>query len=43
VLTSGFPQARFDSSDEVLRGVPLISKPYNQDELAAVLYKALRE
>jgi PAS domain S-box-containing protein len=41
VLTSGFPQGRLDGSEEALRGVQLIGKPYSRDELAAVLHNAL--
>jgi PAS domain S-box-containing protein len=43
VLTSGFPQARFDTSDGLLSGIQLISKPYSREELAAVLQQALRD
>jgi PAS domain S-box-containing protein len=41
VLTSGFPQDRVDVTGRVLDGVQLLSKPYTQQELAAVLRGAL--
>ena len=41
VLTSGFPQARIDAGGELLQGVPLLSKPYSKEELAAALHAAL--
>jgi hypothetical protein len=41
VLTSGFPQARVDEIGELLNSLPLLSKPYRKEELAAVLRAAL--
>ena len=41
VLTSGFPQARVDGIGELLGSLPLLSKPYRKEELAAVLRTAL--
>ncbi len=41
VLTSGFPQARVDGIGELLDSLPLLSKPYRKEELAAVLHTAL--
>lgn len=40
VLTSGFPQARLDSGD-TLKSLRLLSKPYSQGELAAMLRASL--
>ena len=42
VLTSGFPQARIDIAPGALDGIQLLSKPYRQQELSAVLHAALQ-
>ncbi|HKS89411.1 MAG TPA: response regulator [Stellaceae bacterium] len=41
VLTSGFPQTKFDVKAEPFSSFPLLSKPYSSDELAATLRAAL--
>jgi CheY-like chemotaxis protein len=41
VLTSGFAQVRVNGNGDVLGNLPLLSKPYTKDELAAALRAAL--
>jgi PAS domain S-box-containing protein len=41
VLTSGFPQSRLDQHRNLLGDLPLLSKPYSKEQLAAVLAAAL--
>jgi signal transduction histidine kinase/CheY-like chemotaxis protein len=41
VLTSGFPEARIEIDNEMLRSLRLLSKPYSRVELATVLRNSL--
>ncbi len=41
LLTSGFPQARVDENANYPAGLPLLSKPYSKEELAAALRATL--